>query len=177
MPSWSSHREPDRPADRHRRILIPVNGTEMSRRAVEVGLTLARATDAKVTALYVTRVGANGASRKTAPRRQASRRNERAVLEEIGALAERYDVELRATTRANVTPDEAIFGESRRGYDLIVLGVSRRPGGYAVLRQHRDSGARPLQSIESVRRQLMETRIANTDPYHVDNSFVGAIGV
>ena len=40
---------------RHGRILIPVNGTEVSRRAVEVGLLLARASDAHVTALYVTR--------------------------------------------------------------------------------------------------------------------------
>ncbi len=120
------HGEPDRPADRHRRILIPVNGTEMSRRAVEVGLTLARATDAKVTALYVTR--AHGVGRKTAPRRRATRRNERAVLDDIGALAKRYEVELRASTRANVAPDKAILDELRRGYDLIVLGVSRRPG-------------------------------------------------
>ena len=123
-----SHHEPKRPADRHGRILIPVNGTEVSRRAVEVGLTLARATDAKVTALFVTRANTHGGDRKSAPRRRATRRNERAVLKDIGALAERYEVDLRSTTRANVTPDEAILRESKRGYDLIVLGVSRRPG-------------------------------------------------
>ena len=27
-----------------------------------------------------------------------------------------------------MTPDEAILREAKRGYDLIVLGVSRRPG-------------------------------------------------
>jgi nucleotide-binding universal stress UspA family protein len=43
-------------------------------------------------------------------------------------LADRYDVTLRSTTRANMTPDEAILREAKRGYDLIVLGVSRRPG-------------------------------------------------
>jgi Kef-type K+ transport system membrane component KefB/nucleotide-binding universal stress UspA family protein len=123
-----SHPEVDRQAQqRHGRILIPVNGTEVSRRAVEVGLTLARATGAKVTALYVTRASANG-GRKAAARRLATRRNAQAALKEIGDLAERYEVELRSTTRAKVTPDEAILDESRRGYDLIVLGVSRRPG-------------------------------------------------
>ena len=35
-------------------ILIPVNGTEPSRRAAEVAITLARATKAQVTVLYVT---------------------------------------------------------------------------------------------------------------------------
>ena len=28
----------------------------------------------------------------------------------------------------NIAPDEAILQEAKRGYDLIVLGVSRRPG-------------------------------------------------
>jgi Kef-type K+ transport system membrane component KefB/nucleotide-binding universal stress UspA family protein len=114
--------------ERSGRILIPVNGSEVSRRAVEIGLTLARANDSEVTALYVTRGGANGSSRKTSPRRRATRRSELAVLKDIGALADRYDVNLRSTTRANMTPDEAILREAKRGYDLIVLGVSRRPG-------------------------------------------------
>jgi len=51
-----------------------------------------------------------------------------AVLKEIAALAERYDVPLRSTTRADMAPDEAILREAGRGYDLVVLGVSRRPG-------------------------------------------------
>jgi nucleotide-binding universal stress UspA family protein len=121
-----SHRSRgDRPAEGYDRILIPVNGTEVSRRAMEVGLTLARANDAQVTALYVTRANANGNGRNRA---QATRRNELAVLKDISALADRYEVRVRSTTRANMAPDEAILRESKRGYDLIVLGVSRRPG-------------------------------------------------
>ena len=108
---------------RHGRVLIPVNGTEVSRRAVEVGLTLARASDAHVTALYVTR-----ASVTTPPRQLVMRRNELGVIKDIAALAERYDVPLRNTTRADMAPDEAIRREAGRGYDLVVLGVSRRPG-------------------------------------------------
>ena len=56
----------DRLSDRYGRILIPVNGTDVSRRAAEIALTLARASDARVTALYVTR--ANGARRQTQKR-------------------------------------------------------------------------------------------------------------
>ncbi|MGB3744412.1 MAG: cation:proton antiporter [Xanthobacteraceae bacterium] len=112
---------------RRGRILIPVTGTEVSRRGVEVGLNLARAIDAQVTALYVTRTN-SGTSRHNLSRRLVMRRNELAVLKEIAALAERYDVPLRSTTRADMAPDEAILREAGRGYDLVVLGVSRRPG-------------------------------------------------
>ena len=115
----------ERTAERYDRILIPVNGTNVSRRAVEVALALARADDARVTTLYVTRANANGAGRKRA---QAYKRNELAVLKDISVLADRYEVHLRSTTRANMAPDEAILQEAKRGYDLIVLGVSRRPG-------------------------------------------------
>jgi nucleotide-binding universal stress UspA family protein len=48
------------------------------------------------------------------------------VLKDIAALAERYDVALRNATRADMAPDEAILQEAGRGYDLVVLGVSRR---------------------------------------------------
>jgi Kef-type K+ transport system membrane component KefB/nucleotide-binding universal stress UspA family protein len=112
--------------ERHGRVLIPVNGTDVSRRAVEVGLTLARARDAHVTALYVTRTSPSRAN--TPPRRQVMRRDELGVVKDIAALAERYDVPLRNATRADMAPDAAILREAGRGYDLVVLGVSRRPG-------------------------------------------------
>jgi len=112
---------------RHGRILIPVTGTEVSRRGVEIGLNLARATDAQVTALYVTRATSNN-SRHSPSRWRVTRRNELAVLRDIAALAERYDVALRSTTRADIAPDQAILHEAARGYDLVVLGVSRRAG-------------------------------------------------
>src|SRR5215472_14992868 len=111
--------------ERYGRVLIPVNGTDVSRRAVEVALALARARDAHATALYVTRGSASPA--RTPPRHQVMRRNEAGVLKDIAALAERYDVPLRHATRADMAPDLAILREAGRGYDLVVLGVSRRP--------------------------------------------------
>jgi len=112
--------------ERYGRVLIPVNGTDVSRRAVEVALALARARDAHGTALYVTRGSASPA--RTPSRHQVMRRNEAGVLKDIAALAERYDVPLRHATRADMAPDLAILREVGRGYDLVVLGVSRRPG-------------------------------------------------
>ncbi|MGA8498278.1 MAG: cation:proton antiporter [Xanthobacteraceae bacterium] len=118
----------DRPPRRYGKILIPVNGTEVSRRAAEIGLTLARANDAQVTALFVTRANGGGGKANSAARKRATRRNERAILKDIGALGDRYDVDVRSTTLTNLTPGEAIIREAKRGYDLVVLGVSRRPG-------------------------------------------------
>jgi Kef-type K+ transport system membrane component KefB/nucleotide-binding universal stress UspA family protein len=119
----------DARSGRHGRILVPVNGTEVSRRAVEVALTLARAEDAEIVALYVTRAANSGKrGHGSGPRRRANRRSERAVLADIAALAERYEVKLRTKTKADAAPDEAILSEAKQGYDLVVLGVSRRPG-------------------------------------------------
>jgi K+:H+ antiporter len=55
------------------------------------------------------------------------------VLNDIAALSERYDVPLRTSTRVDMAPDEAILREAGRGYDLVVLGVSRRPGDILFL--------------------------------------------
>jgi Kef-type K+ transport system membrane component KefB/nucleotide-binding universal stress UspA family protein len=118
----------DRLSRRYGKILIPVNGTEVSRRAAEIGLTLARANDAQVTALFVTRANGGGGNANSAARKRATRRNERAIMKDIGALGDRYDVDVRSTTLMNLAPADAIIREAKRGYDLVVLGVSRRPG-------------------------------------------------
>jgi nucleotide-binding universal stress UspA family protein len=78
--------------------------------------------------LYVTRAANGGKRGRSTSRQRASRRNERGVLADIAALGERYGVKLRTKTRANMAPDEAILSEAKHNYDLVVLGVSRRPG-------------------------------------------------
>jgi Kef-type K+ transport system membrane component KefB/nucleotide-binding universal stress UspA family protein len=118
----------DRLFKRNGKILIPVNGTDVSRRAAEVGFTLARANDAQVTVLYVTRATSTTDRRGGGPNDSASRRNDEAVLKDIWALADRYEVTVRRSTRSDIAPDEAIISEASLGYDLIVLGASRRPG-------------------------------------------------
>jgi nucleotide-binding universal stress UspA family protein len=99
-------------------ILVPVNGTEYSRRAAEVAIAIARASHAPLTALYV------------APRgRKRSRRYEEAILKDILKLAETYDTDMRTAVRANIAAEEAILKEtSRKPYNLVVIGTGRRPG-------------------------------------------------
>ncbi|MCK9915120.1 cation:proton antiporter [Microbacteriaceae bacterium K1510] len=101
-------------------ILVPVNGTEVSRRAAEVAITIARATRAPITALYVA---------PSARNKKRSRGNEEAILKDIAKLADTYDVEIKTTVRADIAADEAIVKEMhRRRSNLIVLGVGRRAG-------------------------------------------------
>jgi K+:H+ antiporter len=107
-------------------ILIPVNGTEPSRRGAEVAITLARATKAPVTVLYV--------AVRTAPKRGMrrairSRRQEEAILKDTVAIADGYNMSVRTAVVSERTADEAILGElERRNHNLVVIGVGRRPG-------------------------------------------------
>jgi nucleotide-binding universal stress UspA family protein len=107
-------------------ILIPVNGTETSRRAAEVAITLARATKAQVTVLYV---AVRTDTRRGAHRGIRTRRHEEAILKDIVAIADGYNMSIRTAVVAEPAADEAILREfERRKYNLVAMGVSRRPG-------------------------------------------------
>lgn len=99
-------------------ILLPVNGSPASRRAAEVSFVLARATGARVNALYVSQT--DGRSR--------TRSREEGVLKDMAELAERYDVRFATHISKRGGAAEAILKEARSGYGLIVMGVSPRPG-------------------------------------------------
>jgi Kef-type K+ transport system membrane component KefB/nucleotide-binding universal stress UspA family protein len=106
-------------------ILVPVNGTEPSRRAAEVAITMARATRASLTVLYVAvRTGARSNRRSV-----SDRRHEEAILKDIVAIADGYNVSIRTAVLTDDTADGAILNEAtRRKNNLIVMGVGRRPG-------------------------------------------------
>ena len=105
-------------------ILVPESGTETSRRAAELAIALARACESPVTALYVAYTGATRGRRGLYGRQQA-----RAIISEVAQVAERYDVKMRTAVRADVAPDQAILSHAKRAsYDLLIMGVSRRPG-------------------------------------------------
>jgi Kef-type K+ transport system membrane component KefB/nucleotide-binding universal stress UspA family protein len=103
-------------------ILVPVNGTNTSRRAAEVAITLARTTRAPVTVLYV-------APRTTSEGRRRARRNADAILKDIVALGEGYDIDVRTAVQADIAPEDAVVKETaRRQNNLVLMGVERRPG-------------------------------------------------
>lgn len=102
-------------------ILVPVNGTEVARRAAEVALALARPHNARVKVLYVSR----GRKRH---RRSIFLQREEAVLKEIVELADRYGVQVRTSMRTRGDPEDVICREAARGGALVVMGVTQRPG-------------------------------------------------
>jgi Kef-type K+ transport system membrane component KefB/nucleotide-binding universal stress UspA family protein len=107
-------------------VLVPVNGTEPSRRAAEVAITLARATAAPVTVLYV---AVRTAGQRGMRRGIRNRRNEEAILKDIVAIADGYNMSIRTAVVAEPAADEAILREiERRSHNLVVMGVGRRPG-------------------------------------------------
>lgn len=99
-------------------ILLPVNGSPASRRAAEVSFVLARATGARVNALYVSQTDGHARTRS----------REEGVLKDIAQLAERYGVRLSTQISKRRAAAEAILTEARGRHGLIVMGVSPRPG-------------------------------------------------
>jgi Kef-type K+ transport system membrane component KefB/nucleotide-binding universal stress UspA family protein len=108
------------------RILVPVTGNEVSRRAADAAATIARACGGTITALYVaTSAGSNG--RKRRPFR--ARRQEQAIMKDIIEMADHRDVRARPIVRSDVAARDAILAEAKKqAHDLIIMGVSRRPG-------------------------------------------------
>jgi nucleotide-binding universal stress UspA family protein len=100
----------------------------MSRRGAEIGLALAHATNSKVGALFVAPKPEAGKRRKIRDA-VAGRRSERAILKDIAELADNFDTKMTIAARTDAAPEDAILREAKRGsYDLIVMGVNRRPG-------------------------------------------------
>ncbi len=104
-------------------ILVPVNGTEVSRRAADLALAIARPQRARIKALYVSPRAKGARSRAS-----LSHRREEAALKDIADLAERYGVPIETAMRAQGGPAEAIRKEAAKGAALVVMGVAQRSG-------------------------------------------------
>jgi nucleotide-binding universal stress UspA family protein len=107
-------------------ILVPVTGNEVSRRAADVAIAIARACDCPMTALYVATTSTSNGRKRRGFR---ARRQEQAIMRDIVEMADRHDVVARTAVHSDVAPHDAILAEmKKRGHGLIVMGVSRRPG-------------------------------------------------
>jgi nucleotide-binding universal stress UspA family protein len=108
---------------RRLKILVPVSGNNVSRRAAEVAVMLARAQDVPITFLYV------AGGKRQGQRSGALHQHEQAALKELVTWAERYDTQARIAVHTDMAPQAAILREiKQRHYDLVVMGVNRRPG-------------------------------------------------
>ncbi|MBV8405679.1 MAG: cation:proton antiporter [Gammaproteobacteria bacterium] len=111
------------------RVLVTVSGTGTSRQGAEVAIALAEASRGSVTALHV---GARARAplwplrfgEVFVPRGYAD-----AVLREIMDMGEHYGVEVRGAIRHSGGVGQAVLRElARAPHDLLVMGVSPRPG-------------------------------------------------
>ena len=106
-------------------ILVPVTGTQESRRALEVALVLARAGTVPLTLMNVV-------PSSTARRRRIAASFEivdGGVLKEAVELAEHFQIRTRTVIRRGMSVEDAILDQLRRGrHDLVVLGVRARSG-------------------------------------------------
>ncbi len=117
------------PQSRQLRILLAVTGTAHSRRAVEVALALAHASNGSVTALHVAGTVTRQLWRRNLQLARALQDGNEAILREIADLAQQYGTSLTSLLRTAAEPAAAILQELRRlSYDMVVLGVTRRPG-------------------------------------------------
>jgi Kef-type K+ transport system membrane component KefB/nucleotide-binding universal stress UspA family protein len=111
-------------------ILVPITGTPTSRQGAEMAIALAQGSRGSVTALHLAgnypkenrwgvRLGA-----ALSPDASAD-----AAIREIVDLGKAYGVEVKGALRSRRTAENAIIREIRGGhYDLLVMGVSPRPG-------------------------------------------------
>jgi nucleotide-binding universal stress UspA family protein len=113
------------PLEANLKILVPVTGSEVSRRGAEAALLLGKAAAAPVTALSVIAPEARSARERLGARiRDAGE-----TAQEIKRLAEAIEQPVRIARRTDISPADAILRQARLGgHDLILLGVSRRPG-------------------------------------------------
>ncbi len=132
------HRDPA--VASHLDILAPITGTGHSRRGAEVAVVLARASLGRVTILHV--VSRERLSWRTDV-------NEAAILRDAVQLGDQFGVPIRTAISAHADADEAILAQlNDGGHDLIVMGVSPRPG--ATLSYGRAAAAILQRSDRSV---------------------------
>jgi nucleotide-binding universal stress UspA family protein len=122
--------------ERDLNILVPINGTEQARRGAEIALALSPANGGKLTAMHVAD-RARLASPKSLRGRRRRLKNERALLEDISALAGRYGhKDIKTSVHTDQDPHTAILEEAKRSNcDLIVLGTRRRVGEHLTVGQ------------------------------------------
>ena len=102
-------------------ILVPVNGTDVSRRAFDLALALARPTGSRVRALYVSRE-----SRPIRKRGPMSMRREESVLKDMVTMADRYGVRIETAIRKRGAAHDAIIKEAAKGVTMIMMGGHAR---------------------------------------------------
>jgi nucleotide-binding universal stress UspA family protein len=124
----------------YHRILLPTDGSDASRRAVQAGVGLARSVGAEVVGLHVTPpfhvVTANSRMLEDTPDQYAADCSQRArrMLADVEGAAHEAGVTFRLEHASSDDPYEAIVDTARRLHcDLIVMASHGRRGVKGLL--------------------------------------------
>jgi Kef-type K+ transport system membrane component KefB/nucleotide-binding universal stress UspA family protein len=116
------------PTRKNPKILVPVTGSEVSRRGAEIALALAKAAGTPLTAITVLPPDASRARQRYGDGRGRFR-DAAETAKELRHIAKAMEQTVKVVQRTDISPEGAILREARRGaHDIIALGVSRRPG-------------------------------------------------
>jgi Kef-type K+ transport system membrane component KefB/nucleotide-binding universal stress UspA family protein len=116
-------------------ILVPVTGTDYSRRAAEVAIAIARAGEANLTALHVS-PPVSELELIRHPREEFNAG--RALVKNIKILGEREGVMVKTRVKIRQAPEKAILRQIERyRHNLVILGVKERAGGERLFFGHR----------------------------------------
>jgi Kef-type K+ transport system membrane component KefB/nucleotide-binding universal stress UspA family protein len=116
----------ERAARPQRKILVPISGTEVSRRGIELAFALTSPNAASVTALDISR---RNTARDGAPQAAIRSRNEAAVLDDAKELGARHGFKVATAVHLDSAPEAAVLREGARiKADLLVIGAARRVG-------------------------------------------------
>jgi len=124
----------------YKHVLIPTDGSDLSSNAEAAGLTLARALDAKATALTVTQpfqfIGTEAmmlvATEPEYEKAQAARAEK--TLDRVRATAAAIGVPVETVRAVSARPFESIIATAKeRGCDLIFMASHGRSGVTALI--------------------------------------------
>jgi nucleotide-binding universal stress UspA family protein len=106
-------------------ILVPTSGTDYSRRAAELAMTIAKACQGRITALHVSPPPNETA---LSHRPHELLRTGHALLRDIRALGERAGVHVTPVLKFRRAREAAILHQIKQGkHNLVVFGVKARP--------------------------------------------------
>ena len=89
-----------------------------------MAITLARACDCPLTVLHIANTGA---TTQRIWRGFYAGEQARAVIGEVAEMGQRHGVRMNTVVHTDIAPDAAILAHAKN-VDLLIMGVSRRPG-------------------------------------------------
>jgi nucleotide-binding universal stress UspA family protein len=116
-------------ANKIQRILVPLDGSQNSTRALEKAITIAQPTGATITGLYVIHIPARSAIRFTPQQRKKEISFAESIISEAAEKVERAQVNFKPRTETG-DPGQKIAQVAKDStYDLVVIGSRGRSTG------------------------------------------------